>query len=355
MPSISLAVMVKDDALRLKRCLDSIRDAVDEIVVLDTGSQDNSVEVARLAGARVLQSDWPGSFGEAFNTLLDEIKTDWTLRLDSDEWFELEPKEPLQEAIAGNQNYGYKLQMRDILPIGGYREFSIFRLWRSHPKLRYRGAIHENIPKEPIAEAYPGMKLGDLSLWMWHDGYSQGNKDKSLRNLELLEKELEQNPNQPYYEAMRALMYSGAGKPEALNLLRAVANESIGAEYPSTRMLASVFIAILSETPDERIASEEVTRVIEKAWEWFCNYPGVVWAIGAAELRRKNLAGALSAYLKLEKLAQCENYERSIPFNAAILGQNLWHALGFVAQQAGRIDIAQRRAERLRAGFSTMS
>ena len=351
MPSISLAVMVKDEAVRLQRCLNSIHHAVDEIVVLDTGSTDHSIEVAKAVGARVLQTEWPGSFSVAFNILLDEVKTDWTLRLDSDEWFEDESKEPLQQAIAGDDHYGYKLQMRDMLPAGGYREFSIFRLWRTHPKLRYRGAVHENIPNEAIAEAFPGMKLGELSLWMWHDGYAHGNKDKSARNLDLLEKELEQNPDQPYYEAMRALMYREAGKPGALDLLRSVAAKSLVEDWPSTRMLASVFIAILSETPDEEISSPEVSRVITRAWEWFCTYPGVVWAIGAAEVRRKNLVGALNAYLKLENLAQTGNYERSIPFNAAILGQHLWHALGFVAQQAGRNDIAQRCAKRLSSGF----
>src|SRR5207244_12689176 len=128
------------------------------------------------------------------------------------------------------------------LPAGGYREFSIFRLWRNHPKLRYQGAIHENIPNEAITEAFPGMKLGELSLWLWHDGYVQGNKNKSNRNLDLLEKELAQNPHQPYYQAMRALMYREANKPGALELLRSVADEALEAEWPSTRMLANVFI-----------------------------------------------------------------------------------------------------------------
>src|SRR5436190_1781549 len=130
MPSISLAVMVRDEEQRLKRCLDSAKNAVDEIVVLDTGSKDNSMAVAKDCGAQVSQIEWPGSFSVAMNTLLDQITTDWTLRLDSDEWFGMDAREPLQDAMAVEDNYGYKLTMRDLLPAGGYREFGVFRLWR---------------------------------------------------------------------------------------------------------------------------------------------------------------------------------------------------------------------------------
>src|SRR5262245_12683401 len=122
MPSVSLAVMVRDEAVRLKRCLESAHDAFDEIVVLDTGSNDDTVAVARSLGARVSEMEWPGSFSVAFNRLLDEIKTDWILRLDSDEWFGIDAKQPVLDAIADETRYGYKLQMRDILPTGGHRE-----------------------------------------------------------------------------------------------------------------------------------------------------------------------------------------------------------------------------------------
>src|SRR4029079_16644679 len=127
-------------------------------------------------------------------------------RLDSDEWFGVEPRNALQEAIGHKENYGFKLQMRDMLPTGGYREFALFRLWRTNPLMRYRGAVHENIPNEAITQAFPGMTVGELPVWVWHDGYATG-VSKSKRNLELIERELEDRPDQPYYQAMRALMY----------------------------------------------------------------------------------------------------------------------------------------------------
>jgi len=346
MSSISLAVMVRDEAVRLKRCLESARDAVDEIVVLDTGSKDDTVAVAKSLGARVSEMEWPGSFSMAFNTLLDEIKTDWTLRLDSDEWFGVEPKAPLRDAMSDSRKYGYKLLMRDILPTGDYREFALFRMWRSHPLMRYRGAVHENIPNEVISEVYSNMTVGQLPVWVWHDGYATG-VNKSARNLALIEKELAERPDQPYYQAMRALMYRDAEDPRTAELFDEIIDAAVKSSTPSTRMLASVFIAAMTDANEKDICDERLTKVIDRSWRWFGNYPGVIWAIGTAELKRKNLQEALRAYLRLEELAESGQYERSIPFNSSILGPSLWHGLGFVAQQLGRNDIAERCMRRL--------
>lgn len=346
MPSISLAVMVRDEAVRLRRCLESASGSVDEIVVLDTGSKDDTVAVAKSLGARVSEMEWPGSFSVAFNTLLGEIRTDWTLRLDSDEWFGASPKQLLQEAVLDESKYGYKIQMRDILATGGYREFALFRLWRNHPLMRYRGAVHENIPNEAISEAFPGKAVGDLPIWVWHDGYTTG-ANKTKRNLELIEKELEEKPDQPYYQAMRALMYRDSSDPRSKELLDELVDGAVDANVPSTRLLASIFIAFLSDASDRDICQDRVTHVIQRAWQWFADYPGVVWVLGTSELKRRNLNEALKAYLRLEEMAETGKYDRSIPFNASILGPSLWHGLGFVAQQLGRNDIAERCMQRL--------
>jgi len=338
--------MVRDEAVRLKRCLDSARSSVDEIVVLDTGSKDDSVEVAKSCGARVLEMEWPGSFSVGFNHLLDEIRTDWTIRLDSDEWFGESPQSALQSAVLDEQKYGYKLLMKDILPTGGHREFSIFRMWRNHPLMRYQGAVHENIPNEAIESAFPGLKVADLGAWVWHDGYASG-ACKMERNLSLIEKELETRPNQPYYQAMLALMYRDSSDPRATALLDQIVEQAVDQDAPSTRILANVFVAFLTDASEKQICEDRVDRVIKRAWQWFGDYPGVVWTIGTSELKRRNLPEALRAYLRLEELATAKNYDRSIPFNSSILGPSLWHGLGFVAQQLGRKDIAERCMRRL--------
>jgi hypothetical protein len=350
MASISLAVMVRDDAARLGRCIASVRDAVDEVVVLDTGSEDDTVDVARAAGARVQEAAWDGSFSNGLNKLLHEVKTDWTLRLDSDEWFESDPSGLLSEVMERQDRYGYRLVRRDILPDGRYREISIFRLWRTHAELRYEGLVHENITNESITKAFPGMGVDSLPLWFWHDGYADPSNSKIGRNIKLLEQELKERPNQPYYRAMRAIMYRELNDANFLSELESVADEALADKVPATRMYAGVFSALLQSTPEGRIQEPRITRVIEKGWSWFGNYPGVLWSIGLAESRRGKMDQALNAYLRLQQLAESGRYETSMPFDPSILGPYLWNALGFTANRLGRADIAQNCAGKLMAG-----
>jgi hypothetical protein len=305
--------------------------------------------VARAAGARVGQATWDGSFSNGLNRLLSEVKTDWTLRLDSDEWFETEPTESLKSAMAKQDRYGFRMVRRDILPDGRYREISIFRLWRTHPGLRYEGLVHENITNESISMAFPGMGVESLPLWFWHDGYADATNSKLERNIKLLELELGARPNQPYYRAMRAVMYRDLGDPKSLPELEMVADEALAESTPSTRMYAGVFAALLQATPENRIHDKRITRVIERSWKWFGNYPGVLWAIGLAETRRNALDNALAAYMKLHELADSGRYETSMPFDPSILGPYLWNAMGFTANRIGRMDIAQKCASKLMA------
>lgn len=349
MDSISLAVMVRDDATRLKRCIESVKDAVDEVVVLDTGSQDETLEVARAAGAAVSEAQWDGSFSSGLNKLLHEVKTDWTLRLDSDEWFESNPSSLLHEAMERRDHYGYRIVRRDLLHDGRYRELSIFRLWRTHPELRYEGLVHENITNESISKAFPGKTIEALPLWFWHDGYADQNNSKLARNIKLLEEELRVRPNQPYYRAMRAVMYRDLNDPKFLPELESVADEALAEMTPATRLYAGVFSSLLQSTPETKIREARIGKVIERSWSWFGAYPGVLWAIGLAETRRGNMDEALRAYLRLQELAESGQYETSMPFDPSILGPYLWNALGFTANRIGRMDIAQKCAVKLMA------
>ena len=347
MPSISLAVMVRNDARRIKRCIESLRGMVDEAVVLDTGSTDDTVAEAKAAGARVVEAAWDGSFSNGLNRLLPLIKTDWTLRLDSDEWFENDPADALQEAMSRKDRYGYRLIRRDVLPDGSYREISIFRLWKTSAELRYEGIVHENITNASIEKAFPRQTVEALALWFWHDGYADPTNDKLQRNIKLLEEELAQRPDQPYYRAMRAVMYRDLHDERALTELEKVADEALAETSPSTRMYAGVFSALLHEIPEDRASERRIANVIDKSWKWFSDYPGVLWSIGLAETKRKDFEKATRAYLRLEDLAQSGRYETSLPFDRAILGPHLWNALGFAASRAGRMDIAERCAHRL--------
>ena len=81
-----LVVIARDEAATITRLLDSVRPFVDELLVMDTGSSDDTVRLAEAAGARVARFEWIDDFSVARNAALDAAGADWHLVLDADEW-----------------------------------------------------------------------------------------------------------------------------------------------------------------------------------------------------------------------------------------------------------------------------
>ena len=99
---ISVIVITKNEAASIARCLDSVNWA-DEIVVLDSGSTDDTVDICRKHAAHVHQTDWPG-FGPQKNRALDRASGDWVLSLDADEWVMPALRDEIANVIAQRQD-----------------------------------------------------------------------------------------------------------------------------------------------------------------------------------------------------------------------------------------------------------
>ncbi len=342
MPSISLAIMVRDDAARLKRCIESAQNAVDEVVVLDTGSKDDTVSVATGLGARVHEIEWPNNFAQALNVLLDQVKTDWTLRLDSDEWFESDPKSEIEQCISQEDAHSFRLVRRDIQPHGGYEEIALIRLWRTSPLLRYSGVVHENIPSGDFAKAWPGKADKLAPLWFWHDGYGTGHLDKIRRNIPLMEQELAKNPNQPYYEAMLAKGYKDVGDTRWLPIMMQIAERSLSENRPASPVLSVIFVDVLNSIVGNDLNEPQTDQMLARALQWFPRTPQILVAASNLELRRARKDRALELLLVLEEMATTGQYDRSMPVNPGLFGKQFWKHLDHLADQLGRWDICKR-------------
>ena len=98
-PSISLCMIVKDEEESLPTCLNSIRDYVDEIIIVDTGSTDSTVEIAKSYNAKVYHHPWENSFSKARNYSLSYATCDWILIMDADEEIEKKDAFKLRDVI----------------------------------------------------------------------------------------------------------------------------------------------------------------------------------------------------------------------------------------------------------------
>lgn len=120
MSSISACLIVQDEEDRLPGCLQSVHDVVDEIVVVDTGSSDDTSEVAKEYGAEIYHFEWTGHFGDAKNESFKHATSEWILRIDADERLSPELREHIRELVQTDEDIIYKFPSEDeILTCAG--------------------------------------------------------------------------------------------------------------------------------------------------------------------------------------------------------------------------------------------
>ena len=200
---LSLSMIVRDEAERLAACLRSVQGFVDEMVVVDTGSSDDTVAIAEGLGATVHRIDWPGDFAPARNQALQWVSGDWVLVLDADEQLRPEAREPLRQLMEQPELLLVNLLRQELGALQSPYS-NVSRLFRRHPAIRWSRAYH-SLVDDSVAELLqrePHWRIADCSTpALLHDGYrpellSAGNKAARLRSA--MEAELLARPDDPY-------------------------------------------------------------------------------------------------------------------------------------------------------------
>jgi glycosyltransferase involved in cell wall biosynthesis len=199
-PTVSLCMIVKDEEDFLSQCLQSVRDVVDEIILVDTGSSDATLEIARSFKAKVFQHEWKEDFSEARNVSLKHATSDWILYLDADEVLDQKSAQTLPEVLQRTEHFGFFFCIYNVKENGfvSGRHYTI-RLFRNQEDNRFAGRIHEHI--------LPKGTLGHHGLGIYHFGYDlepETMKNKVKRNARLLKQALAicgENPELRYHLA----------------------------------------------------------------------------------------------------------------------------------------------------------
>lgn len=189
-------MIVKNEAERLPIALGSVRRIADEVVVVDTGSTDDTAAVAASLGARVVSHPWRDDFSDARNASIDAAECTWILYLDADEYVPPESESRILRALEGKAD-AYFVRIESTVDSGAGRMFVHFfpRLFKKLPGVRFEGRVHEQI--FPALER-AGARVGTSDIIIKHAGYAASKdeiKAKAQRNAELLAKDLEADPN----------------------------------------------------------------------------------------------------------------------------------------------------------------
>lgn len=197
MGSISVVMIVKNEVDNLPDCLESVKNIVDEMVIVDTGSTDDTREVAKKFGAKVFDYKWSNNFAEARNFALSKSKADWNLILDADEHINSWRREVVDSLTRRSRFIG-KINITNKFQQGDEVRLSQIRISRLLPKgVFFTGKIHEQVNSN--------LPRIDLPIELYHTGYF--NTDKSVRNLKILEMELAENPMNAYIIYQLARQY----------------------------------------------------------------------------------------------------------------------------------------------------
>jgi len=185
-------MIVKDEEAFLGQCLESVRDVVDEMIIVDTGSTDKTVEIAERFGAKIVHHAWNGSFSEARNYGLQFATGDWILQLDADEALERDDIPLLKKTIrAGGRDVFFVKILNDSKE--GWTVHFFQRIFRRE-KAYYEGIVHNQLK-------YNGTDLV-TEIRIYHYGYNLSKEKmtaKHRRTEALLEKQVSEDPTNPFY------------------------------------------------------------------------------------------------------------------------------------------------------------
>src|SRR5581483_2852458 len=269
--TLTLAMIVKDEEEMLPGCLAAVRDAVDEIIVVDTGSTDRTVEIAESFGARVIEFPWNGSFADARNVSLEHATGDWIVYLDADEHLVPEDGPLLRELLGRTWREGFYLAETNYT--GGEEAGSAvahlaLRVFRNRPEYRFEGRIHEQ--KTGSMPMYLGERFETTSIRVRHYGYLRSRvsaREKSRRNIELLQQEAQEAPS-PFVDFNLGSEYIALGQYDrarshldgAWNEIR---RESSWSGKGYAPMLAARVVQARREAGDPIAAREAIAEALE--------------------------------------------------------------------------------------------
>jgi glycosyltransferase involved in cell wall biosynthesis len=306
--NLSLCMIVRDEEEDLHRCLESVRGVVDEMIVVDTGSADRTVEIARAHDAKVFSHPWTGDFSEARNRGLDLATGDWILVLDADEELPEETRGTLRKVVQSTTAQGLQVRIRNLAPPGellAYQDKSITRIFRSAPAHRYETPIHEQITPSILRA---GGRIDGTDLLVLHSGYArstvQGGVDRARRNLSALEQSVELRPDDAYIWYQLGCTYKAVGRDadavEAFQRSYALDPHGDILEPEARATLFTKLAQIALGRRQDLIAAEMAEASL-------ATRPGNALALQILGLARIELKDLHGAFLSFSDLLECEN------------------------------------------------
>lgn len=313
---ISGCVITKNEEANIARCINNLKSVTDEIIVVDTGSVDQTIQIAKELGAFVYEDNWEQDFSKARNAALEHASGDWIIFLDADEYFNEESllriRQIIEEADTNQNIEGILCNLENIDTESGGRfidSLIVMRIFRNRKEFRFMNKIHEQI-------GCNGRTLKHVNyvdrIRIIHTGYSKALQyEKAKRNLKFLLDDTE-NKTAVYHLAVTYFIlhdFENAYKYADMALSERAINEVDHLAYKMH--FYKIFISLMESDRDK------TEFLIREANRRFGNHPEIAKLEGTYYLKEKRYTNAYEKYLHA---LNCQ-----IKYGA-VLGQNSFNA-----------------------------
>ena len=335
-PLLTAALIVRDEEQNLPDCLGSLDGIADEIVVVDTGSTDRSIDVAKVLGARVLSHPWADDFSAARNAGLEVACGEWILYLDADERLRPLDRDALVATLRRAREAAFRVLLR---PHVGATPFFEYRLWRADPEIRFKGVIHEQIVSDVHRVAVrDGRSVTDWAgLEIDHVGYEDDQAAKHARNLPLLRRQLDADPSNIFNwsHLARVLLATGDAPGAEQALEEAVALARLEESPSSHSSLAWGDLVRLRHARGGDVTS----LLAEGKARWPQNWQ-LVWIEGNIRLDSGELEAAAACFRRLLEVDRAGLPAQGVSYDSRLFGSFAHSALGLALFRLERYEEA---------------
>ena len=325
---ISQCMIVKNEEKNIERALSWGKGIVSERIVVDTGSTDRTVELARGLGARVYHFDWVDDFSAAKNFAIGKARYEWIAFLDADEYFSQEDAGKLPALLRRLQNKPYDGVAASWVHLEDNGNIKMIdaqvRVFRNRPGLRYHRRIHEYLAwPDDTGISYWNETEG---LSIFHTGYGAQAGEKKRgggRNLRLIQAELEDHPDD--FEMLTYLANEYVGLKESAlaeetyrKALSVMPERMLGVYHLAGSEVPLRLISVLVNQPD--VDESKLVEVYERATAGWPEEGDYDYFLGNYYAQRKNFEKA-EAHIRrgLEIMERYGNFQKSMVMSGKIM------------------------------------
>lgn len=319
-PFLSLCAIVKNESDNLARCLASVQPCVDEIIVVDTGSEDGTPEIARQYGAKVGYFEWCDDFAAARNYALSLVTGEWILVLDADEELVVRSADFRETLKSHPEALAYSIIRIEVKPQAGMTPLHMTRLFRNLPEIRYVGRFHEQIQYQNRSLSDSEASSLDSVRVLHHANSHQQVAAKVVnRNIPILELARQEEGLSLMLLYSLAGMYGSAGEDEKARdcweeALERLFPHLIDGNPPEEFGFIPSLVFTLAGRSLQNRDYETTMLLCQRGLEWCPNYPPLNYIAGMTLINIGFPLGAVAYFENCLKLGKDSSYYKGEPF-----------------------------------------